>query len=386
MKKIALYILAAAAILAGCSKKNIDTTPVNSEDAWMYDATLPVPIRFSLNNDSFTKAQPIENVDALVGKKFGFYAVNNGADVNEGAWNTSVPDMEMPQGAEAVAVKKTDGRVMFEFTDGPYFYEQTDWTPYTFYGYHAHVNDTSSEDWGDNQGDGSWSNRIVVHLNIGHTDILWGKAESKDEHGDWIQATNGAYGFNAPYLRNGGVQPVINFEHVTACMEFNALAVASSQTGAESKEIEVIGFSILKTPVKADLFVAHIDPQYEGTFAKDSLGTLSITGLTETSPVELTPLPSDSANSNLSTSLGDPLFMCPTTSAVRVELTYRVKGSDTVYPYTVTLPNPTSEYKKGYKYSFCFKIYSPEEIRIEAKVNPYVSAWAGYEDVDVSKE
>lgn len=386
MKKIALYILAAAAILAGCSKKNIETTPVNSEDAWMYDATLPVPVRFSVSNDSFTKAQPIENVDALVGKKFGFYAVNNGADEDEGAWNTSVPDMEMPQGAEAVAVKKTDGRVMFEFTEGPYFYEQTDWTPYTFYGYHAHVNDTANEDWGDNQGDDSFSNRISVHLNIGHTDILWGKAEAKDEYGAWKQATNGAYGFNAPYLRNEGLQPVINFEHVTACMQFNALAVASGQTGAESKVIEVIGFNILQTPVEADLFIAHRDSQYEGTFAAGVPGTISITGLTETSPKELTPLPSASAISENSTSLGDPLFICPTTSAVKIELTYRVKGSDEVYPYTVTLPNPTSEYKKGYKYSFCFKIYSPEEIRIEADVKPYVSAWDGYEDVDVAKE
>ena len=135
MKKIALYILAAAAVFAGCSKNNINTSPVDPEDAWMYDATLPVPIRLGANSTTLTKGAQINSLAAMDGKTFGFYAVNSGNDyaVTGNNWSTSVPSMPLEPGVQGVYNAETN---RFDFVGGPYFYDQTDWTPYTFYGYY----------------------------------------------------------------------------------------------------------------------------------------------------------------------------------------------------------------------------------------------------------
>ena len=115
MKKFALYFLAAAALFAGCSEKNIEPS-VNADDAWMYDETLPVPIRFSASSGSLTKGA-INNVSDMVGKTFGFYAVDSGADHANPAegWSISTPKLSMPQGAMATCEEIGDGKVIFNF-------------------------------------------------------------------------------------------------------------------------------------------------------------------------------------------------------------------------------------------------------------------------------
>ena len=104
MKKIALYILAAAAVFAGCSKNDVNTTPVDPEDAWMYDATLPVPVRLGANTTSLTKGAQINTLEHMNGKTFGFYAINSGNDndLTENEWSTNVPLMPLEAGAQGV--------------------------------------------------------------------------------------------------------------------------------------------------------------------------------------------------------------------------------------------------------------------------------------------
>lgn len=375
MKRIALYILAAAAVFAGCSKNNINTTPVDPEDAWMYDATLPVPIRLGANSTTLTKGAQINTLAEMDGKTFGFYAVNSGNDyaVTGNNWSTSVPSMPLEPGVQGVYNAETN---RFDFVGGPYFYDQTDWTPYTFYGYYAHVNDMSNPD-SDNglQESVVNSEKIFVRLGIGHTDILWGKAEAGS-----VTTSSGdlCYGFNAPYLRNGGAQPIMKFQHMTACVSFKV-----QQVGANNITMNVTELSVDEAPLYANLVIASKNPAEEGKFASK---------LGEPGKIMLGGLPQQI--SATSPELGtESLFLYPQES-YKVTLSYAY-GNFTD-SYTVELKPVTKVidaegyvtkvdgFLAGYHYTYNFKVYSPEEIVIEAEIEPYKPAFGDdvWEDVD----
>ena len=366
MKKIALYILAAAAIFAGCGKNNIETSPVADEDAWMYDATLPVPIRLGASTNTLTKGNPIETLEQMDGKLFGFYAINSGKDPLEGAWSTNVPNMPLSLEFDGVQGHYNAAARRFDFVGGPYYYDQTDWTPYTFYGYYAHVKDVTNPDYVVTQEGMITSDRIFVRLGIGHNDILWGKAE-----GESVTTANGqtCYGFNAPYLRNGGSQPVMKFKHMTACVTFNVQLV-----GADNITMRVDSLQVLNTPVYANLVIASNVPTIkEGAFSPTTVeGTIDLGGLPQTISATSTKLGNES------------LFIYPGTS-YNVKLSYSYGTSEDSYiaelkPVTKVRGEDGSEtnvagFIAGYHYKYNFKVYSPEEIVIEAEIEPYIPAF-----------
>jgi len=384
MKKIALYILAAAAVLVGCSKNNADTTPVqNGEDAWMTDLSLPVPIRFSAANSSLTKGA-INTVNDMVGKKFGFFAVNG---YNEHMAHAT--GLDMPQNAEATCHIVDANKVRFEFTDGNYYYPQTVHDPYTFYGYHAHLMQSENGQYYMLEKDS-----IAVRLNIGHTDILWGKAKATPETVDGVEYV----GFNAPYIRKTGKQPFMNFKHVTSCISFNAKTKIPEYAATENDadNVVVTGVRVLGTVTSAELCIAHrTRDELEGTFIRSIVpnGNVSVTkddaGTNPNLDVTLT---------TSSQPLGADIFLCPS-EEIKVEISYKsvpktgVAGTNNVFKSTYTL-RPTVEggstvdgFVAGYHYKYTFVVYSPEKIVIEAKVVPYESAF-GKDDAgdDIYKE
>ena len=373
MKKFALYFLAAAALFAGCSEKNIEPS-VNADDAWMYDETLPVPIRFSASSGSLTKGA-INNVSDMVGKTFGFYAVDSGADHANPAegWSISTPNLSMPQGAMATCEEIGDGKVRFNFLEGPYYYEQTDWTPYTFYGYYAHIEDIEAPDYSEDQYENKTSEYIYVFLNIGQTDILWGKAAPAAPGSVETSKGSIAYGFNAPYLRNGGKQPFMTFKHVTACLEVTAQVEASKQAGASPVKMTIKEFELKEVPIKDALFIAHKDATKEGTFANQArrqTGSLFMKGIDPA--MILTDSPQ---------SIGNSLFLSPVQGPITTSLKYVVGGTE--FTTNIVL-NPQGGFEAGKRYRYNFKIAAPEQIIIEATVEPYIDAWD--ENIDVDKD
>lgn len=377
MKKIALYILAAAAVFAGCSKNDVNTTPVDPEDAWMYDATLPVPIRLGANATSLTKGAQINTLEQMDGKTFGFYAVNSGKDslITGNQWSVAVDVNKMPLGAsENDVIKGVKGVYnvetnRFDFEGGPYFYDQTDWTPYTFYGYYAHVEDDTNPDYSNGKQE-SVSPRgqgtIFVRIGVGHTDILWGKAEAES-----VTTTNNdiCYGFNAPYLRNKGPQPVMKFKHMTACVSFKV-----QQVGTDKIKMNIDSVIVENAPIRANLVIASKDVSKEGKFSSAlDYGEVLLGGM----PQEI---------STDSKALGnESLFLYPQESYnVRVVYSYGNSKEDS---YTAEL-KPVTKVKDelgnitevpgflpGYHYTYNFKVYSPEEIVIEAEIEPYKPAF-----------
>ena len=366
MKKIALYFLAAAAVFAGCSKNNVETTPVADEDAWMYDATLPVPIRLGASTNTLTKGNPIETLEQMDGKLFGFYAINSGKDSLEGAWSTNVPNMPLSLKFDGVQGHYNAATRRFDFVGGPYYYDQTDWTPYTFYGYYAHVKDVTNPDYVETQEGVIATEKIFVRLGIGHNDILWGKAEA-----DSVKTTSGetCWGFNAPYLRNGGNQPVMTFKHMTSCVSFKV-----QQVGTDAITMNIDSVVVENAPKRANLVIASKNASEEGKFASvlGDRGPIYLGGM----PQKITTVSKDLGN--------ESLFLYPQQSyEVRIDYSY----GNSKDSYTAKLEPKTKFIMKdgtvkdslafiaGYHYKYNFKIYSPEEIVVEAEIEPYKPAF-----------
>lgn len=392
MKKIALYILAAAAIFAGCSKKNIDTTPVNAEDAWMYDATLPVPIQFSAGNSSLTKAALIESVGDMIGKKFGFFATNGNID----DWSKSNL-LDMPQNAVAtVSASDINGDlVRFKFDDGTYYYDQTSWDPYTFYAYHAQV--SGRDEFG--QTITQHSDSILVRADIGRTDILWGCAKAETLYDGEVSYE----GFNARYIRNSSrltgktIQPTIKFKHMTACVQFRAktLAPEYAENFADADELKIVSMYVDDAIVKHSLCIAHkTQPEKQGTFAKlknvnlPAKGDLYVSTDDEGANTALNVVLNETA-----AEVGKPLFIHPG-DEIKIVVEYQTNVNGTVKNFTSAYTlKPTVEngsvvngFKAGYRYNYTLVVYSPERVVIEAQVDKYTSAFGEDVWVDVAPD
>lgn len=379
-----MMILGALAIMmAGCSKDNSVSSP--DPDAWMYDASLPVPIRFGVSGGPMTKAA-INNVYDMVSAEqdFGFFAVHD----NMTAFNSQT-GLDMPQNALAdckLVQGSNPATVQFTFDGGPYYYPTTSDNNYSFYGYYARVTENVSPQ----------ADRIVIVTDLGDTDILWAKAVAEP-----ITITKNGLpttynGFNARYIRKSAEEdrdadgvadgkirhPFMNFEHLTACVAFNAKteysAFAEANPGKD--QVKITNVTVLNTVARARLVVAHKDPSLEGTFEVIRKGDVSaeVTGkvLTETAD-----------------SLCNDLFIAPSQS-ITVKLEYEVIAEAGATPkkmsseYELTPEVKTGDkagqtgFFAGYKYNYNFIVYTPERIHIEATVEPYEYAFGGADDFE----
>lgn len=361
--------------MASCSK---DINPISSSDpdAWMYDETLPVPIMFTTGGAPMTKSI-INEVKDMDGKTFGFFAVNG----NVADWSKA-NGLSMPQNAAATVSMDNlkDGKVRFAFNEGPYYYDQTSWDPYTFYGYHAHVAEP------DNYGKTvtMHADSIFVRTEIGRTDILWGWAKAKTITKNEVEYE----GFNARYIRNTQLQPEMNFKHLTACVSFGAMTkkpqYAVDMTDADV--VKITGVKVLNTVTVAELCVAHKDTTRQGQFGKLSGVNVPRTGnIAVAKDVDGTVTALDVIISDQFTSLGQPLFLYPS-EAITVEIEYEsvangVAGMVQKFTSQYTLAPTVADgsavdgFVPGYEYKYNFVVYSPEKIVIEATVEPYKSAF-----------
>lgn len=377
MKRFSMILLGALAILMASCSKDIDPISSPDPDAWKYDETLPVPIMFTTSGNLETKST-INSVNDMVGKTFGFFAVSG----EQPDWSKS-NGLSMPQNASAtVAQDDINGdKVKFTFDNGPYYYSQTSWAPYTFYGYHAHVHEN------DNYGVvvTQRSDSILVRTNVGRTDILWGRAKADPKVVDDVEYT----GFNARYIRKTGVQPNMEFKHVTACVSFSAKTKKPAYAAdmSEADVVKVTGVRVMHTPTIAELCIAHkTKPEKEGTFVLlAGLNLPKYDDLAVAEDVEGTDTELSVNLSEAPAALGQPLFLHPSES-ITVQLDYQsvpngVAGNGTTFTSEYVLTPKVAEgsavdgFVGGYHYKYTFVVYSPEKIVIEATVEPYKSAF-----------
>lgn len=380
--------------MAGCSK---DIEPVSSPDpdAWIYDASLPVPILFSSGSMPTTKAAPIDTPEDMArdGKEFGFFATHDKMDaLNENN------GLDMPQNALATCqlVEGSNPQtVQFNFDGGPFYYPPTSLNNYTFYGYYARVTENVSPQ----------ADRIVVVTEVGKTDILWARAVAEtfdlpdvDKAGNPTGDTTAYKGFNARYIRKSqdidadedgtadGIikHPFMTFKHLTSCVTFKAKTELSAfaEQNPSKDQVKITKVTVLNTLTRGRLIIAHKNPDLEGTFETIRVGNIS-TEITDGLLSEETRVLTE-----------DPFFIAPSES-ITIKLDYDVIPEDGVdakhFSSEYVLSPEVKEgpeygnkgFFAGYKYSFNFIVYTPERITIEATVDPYVPAFGEdvYEDV-----
>ena len=386
MKRFSIIFLGALAMfMAGCSKD--PHTVTSNPDAWIYDASLPVPIRFGVADGPATKSA-INNVQDMVDAEhdFGFFALHNNMTSLNGDTG-----LDMPHNALAECELVTPTTVQFNFENGPYYYPAQSNDNYTFYGYYARVTENVSPQ----------SDRIVIVTDLGDTDILWAKTEAEPVVIEKDGETYVYEGFNSRYIRKSAEEdnnsdgqpdgvhkhPFMSFKHLTACVTFYAQADLSAYAEANpgKDQVKITKVSVLNTVTRARLFVAHKNPALEGTFEQIKTGTIS-------TDVENGELTKDSK------SLCDDFFIHPS-ETITVQLEYEVVSEAGAAAKTLTSEYVlTPEVKSGdlagqtgffagYKYNYNFIVYTPERISIEATVEPYEYAFGGENDFeDVTPE
>ena len=128
MKRITVIILGIIAVMTvNCSKQNIQGGAETSQEPWVNDTTLPVPIELGAGDNTRIESKAAVLPGNLNDTHFGIFAI----DVAQ-TW---------ADGAESVLLQNKEGLYnegIIEFVDGKQYYPMLTKYNYTFYGYHRH--------------------------------------------------------------------------------------------------------------------------------------------------------------------------------------------------------------------------------------------------------
>ena len=258
MKKNFLFVMAAAAMLASCSKDAAVSEPAgNGNENGVVDPTdpnSPVKIVLGASNvdasvevDKKASRAPITSA-TWVGTEVGIYGLAKDAAFDEG-WQTTdnsiVLDNVVGTIAEAEAVT---------LTGAPYYYPADNNVHYTFYGYYPYQAGAIEDQ----------STIVTKTFAINGTqDIMWGKA-SVDEPVTGT-ADDGPYdGYNAQFFRKTtGQKATINFGHMLTQLNFKIKQAAGFEKGQGLKINEIA----IETYPSLDLTIADKTDATTGTIA-----------------------------------------------------------------------------------------------------------------------
>lgn len=362
MKKNGLIFLGVLAIfMAGCSKDTPEVQAKPDPDAWMYDVSLPVPIRFG-SSELDTRAA-IEDMSDMVDQRFAFIAVNKNAD------NLNEPDdIDFPDNARAkyVGVGSEEGKFVFmtpknSAEEMVYYYPVNTDECYSFYGYHSEETKNNVDP--DNVPPIAREEDVVaVEIGVAvKEDILWGKAEAEAEI-----ASNGYMydGFNAAYIRKIQKTPCVEFIHPATCLRFTL----TRKENRVSSNLIVSHAYLDSIPSKARLCLYDL--------ARDKMG--QFTDVIETNDVEI------AKGVALTTNVGkklDDLFIMPQTEPLKLRLVFALPNSTTGMSMTYELdPNDypaigPEGFLAGHRYNFNLIVWDPVKVEITASVKGYDDAF-----------
>ncbi len=224
MRKIIFTLMAMTAVLASCSKPAANL-PATNEDAWKYDSSLPVPIRFASSGIS-TKLSTKAALEAFDNTQIGVV----GAD--KYSWSASDPATTILNNAKAIVSGPDSeqngpdseqnafatGTVSFET---PRYYPVVSDHNYSFYAYYPY-SDAAALVSDDVASVDAW--KVSYDVSAGDVDIIWAHSEAKTD------GTVTVDGFNAAYVRAASAEgvntddylPALNFKHLLTAVSFNA--------------------------------------------------------------------------------------------------------------------------------------------------------------------
>lgn len=360
MKRFSIILFGALAILvAGCSKNNPQLPP---EEAWIDDLSLPVPIQFG-SSKLMTKA-PIDELADLEGKTLGILGVDKRPEAD---WSSMTSESVLLSNVKGVYATDDGGNGYIDFLNGPYYYPISTLQNFSFYGYYIY--DVEMEYEGEAEAGGYY-----IPVVLGKYDLLWSKAEAVGD------------GYNASYVRENkkmvdGDLPTFNFRHVTAGLEF--LAVANAQDGEtddDFKNILVREVYVSNAYTTAKLCVAHkedVGKDFEHDAASMIEGKLHQPGTPDILRVDgrtgMTYSPTKAG-----TIIGSGLFMYPSNAGYDVNVVIQRGAASN----RDTLVINTGPVEQGIKYRYKLKFNKLQDVKI------FVESveWSSTSETDINVE
>ena len=256
MKKNFLFVMAAAAMLASCSKDAAVSEPAgNGNENGVVDPTdpnSPVLVRLGAGGLGVDVTPTRGVVDSWNNTVVGIYALAKDADFTE--WQAGDGSILL-ENEKGTITGNPDGSVTKEAINiAEKYYPGSNDIHYTFYGYYPYA--AADAEGNDKTPPTNATGKVTKTFTInGSQDIMWGQAvATKIDNKDGGEQLDG---YNALYFRKGqdAATPDIAFEHKLTQLNFNIKQAADFSTAGEDKKLSVTKIEI-NTYSSLDLTIA----------------------------------------------------------------------------------------------------------------------------------
>lgn len=345
MKKNYLFILGAAAMLAGCSNSEVieqqgEPGVENSEVAISLDAMTNIKV-----DQTRAALDGWNNTPIRVW----------GLDKDGGNWTDATAKLFAGRGYADGTVAK-GGAVTL---DKQYFYPMNNAINFSFYACAPNPGTPTVQ-----------ASKVIVPFSInGNNDILWAEAHAVDKTvGDKTYA-----GYNARYLRNNGAKPQLTFNHLLTRLNFQA------KKGVESDSESVLPVKIKNITITASANATMI-------VAGEGKGTLTeVAGTTAELPVffgDDTYATQGALNlkNDLSLSEAGTVMVLPRAGAYQVTVELAADGiTDPIPASTFEIAAESADgFLAGKAYTINLTVYGLREVKFD---NAILTPWDKVTDI-----
>lgn len=264
MKKSILFSMALVAALSSCTKDNVDN---NNENNDLVAIKLGASANVSATVSRASRT-PLETLDGIT--NLGLYAIAKNADA---LWDIEADADDASQPVYLWRnVKGTVANTNVTVPGAAQYYPRQSTNNYSFYGYYPTENITPVES----------TDKVVATYTIdGSQDIIYGKAVATALGG-------GQEGYNAAYIREGGENPSINFEHKLTQIKFNFRREEGFNDDAENtQDLKVESIVFKDQPVMLDLVIADKSEATSGDLTINDGNTDDISVTIQDAPVSV---------------------------------------------------------------------------------------------------
>lgn len=352
MRKNFLFIVAVAALLAGCSNSDILDEKEQAVNPPVVNQDGEVEIAMQASTNNIVQSRAV--VDAWNNTPVTIWGLNKavGAD-----W-TNVKSQAFTGGFATGKVVDAAGAVAYD-NSNRYFYPLDNSINFSFYA--CSPTPVSKQ---------TFASSVTANFLIdGKTDVLWGPAVAADHVNDGITYQ----GFNARYLRKGGTAPILAFEHRLTQLKFKA--ILGAENGGTSLAVKVKKVTIKQLASNATLTVAGANAgvcQAQGTTPTNLSLYFGDVKLEDGNPVS-------PVNDVKGADLGSVMLLPAASYEVSITLVATDGGKDYEQTSTLTVKNTNDDpFDIGTAYTINLTIYGLRDISMTASL----SAWKDGATID----
>ena len=271
MKKNFLFVMAAAAMLASCSKDAAVSEPAGTgNENGVVDPTdpnSPVLVRLGAGGLGVDVTPTRGVVDSRNNTVVGIYALAKDADFAE--WQAGDGSILL-ENEKGTITGNPDGSVIKDaITIAEKYYPGNNDIHYTFYGYYPYAGADADDTTPPTNANGKVTKTFTID---GSQDIMWGQAvATKIDNKDGGEQLDG---YNALYFRKGqdAATPDIAFEHKLTQLNFKIKKAGEFSTAGPDKQLSVTKIEINTFP-SLDLTIADKAETDNGKIAPtDAMG------------------------------------------------------------------------------------------------------------------